>query len=118
MPAAGAARPDWLVKRFPPDVLAIIPVWLSLGATREDIAEILGTTVNSLKVSCSKAGISMRAYDIRRYLHSKQWAKLQVEARRRELPTSQLVAAIVEGVVKYNLFSAVLGDYDDMDHVG
>lgn len=101
--------------RFTPDVLAAIPQWLSMGATREEIAAVLHTTVNSLQVKCSTAGISLRGASIQKYLTSSQWVKLRLEADKRGVTTPQLIANIVGAVVDHNLFPAVLGDYDDLD---
>lgn len=101
--------------KYTPEVIAAIPVWLSLGATRKEIAECLNTTESSLKATCSRAGLSLRGAEVHHYLKAHQWAKLRQEAAKRGVPTNQLVAAIVLSVVQHNLFAAVLGDYDDLD---
>jgi hypothetical protein len=47
--------------KFTPEVCALIPQWLEEGLSREQIAERVGCSMNSLQVSCSKRGISLWA---------------------------------------------------------
>lgn len=100
---------------FTPEVLAAIPAWSEL-ATRQEIAEVLGTTVGSLEVTCHHHGISLTAARFLRHgVTIEQWAKLRAEAELRGMTALQLITSVVGGVVDNGLFAAVLGDYDD-DH--
>jgi hypothetical protein len=49
--------------RFTDEVLANIRQWVADGVTRKGIAARLGTTVGSLQVSCSRAGVSLWGRD-------------------------------------------------------
>jgi hypothetical protein len=46
--------------RYTREVLTLIPNLVEQGKSREEIAEQLGTTMNSLQATCSKVGISLR----------------------------------------------------------
>lgn len=96
------------------DELGVIPLWLELGARAPEIAEALGTTQNSLAVICSRHGISLRAAGTSGAVEPRHWAALQREAARRGIPAWRLVAQILRAVADYELFAAVLGDYDDV----
>ena len=97
---------------FTDEVLQSIPLWLDLGADRYDIADILGTTPNSLAVTCSREGIPLRpsGIGIRRGLGRERWAKLREEAAQRGISVAQLTVDIVATVVDDNLYHAVLDD--------
>jgi hypothetical protein len=46
--------------RFTPQAIEQIGDWVALGKSREEIAGLLGVTVGTLQVACSKRGISLR----------------------------------------------------------
>jgi hypothetical protein len=46
--------------KFTPNNIARIKEWVAQGVCRDDIANRLEVTVNSLQVTCSKLGISLR----------------------------------------------------------
>jgi hypothetical protein len=46
-------------KLFTDEVMANIPLWIAEGLTREQIAEKIGCTMNSLQATCSKKGVSL-----------------------------------------------------------
>src|SRR5262245_5542482 len=46
--------------KFTPNNIARIKDWVAQGVCRDDIADRLEVTVNSLQVTCSKLGISLR----------------------------------------------------------
>jgi hypothetical protein len=48
-------------KKFTPEAIDKIKELRKQGARREDIADSLGVSVNSLSVTCSRLGISLRA---------------------------------------------------------
>ena len=52
--------------KFTPEATAKIKELVAQGASREEIASLLGVTVGSLQVTCSRLGISLR----RKILHS------------------------------------------------
>ena len=108
-------------KKFTSEVLEAIPKWRASGATSEDIAEALGTTVGSLRVMCSQYGISLRTKTrannstnihslLRKALSAEAWAGLCVEARRREVPVLHLAFTMLEIVAVDDLYEAVIDD--------
>ena len=60
-PSAGEAE-----SKFTPEAIDKIKELVAQGASREEIASLLGVTVGSLQVTCSRLGISLR----RKILHS------------------------------------------------
>jgi hypothetical protein len=46
--------------KFTPEKLGQIRTLVESGKNRQDVAELLGVTVNSLHVTCSRLGISLR----------------------------------------------------------
>lgn len=95
---------------FTRDVLQAIPLWLEMGASVPEIVEALGTTEGSLRVTCSKYGISLRAPAslLRRALSPEQMRVLQHEAARRGVPVWQLMADVVAAVANSRRFSEIL----------
>ena len=53
-------------RKFTPEAIDKIKELVAQGASREEIASLLGVTVGSLQVTCSRLGISLR----RKILHS------------------------------------------------
>jgi len=47
-------------RRFTPERIQQIKNLVARGKSREEIAELIGVTVGSLKVTCSRLGISLR----------------------------------------------------------
>jgi hypothetical protein len=47
-------------RKFTPDNVGRIKEWVAWGVSRDEIANRLEVTVNSLQVTCSKLGISLR----------------------------------------------------------
>jgi len=47
-------------RKFTPDNIARIKEWVAQGVSRDEIASRLEVTVNSLQVTCSRLGISLR----------------------------------------------------------
>lgn len=99
---------------FTREVFDAIPGWVEMGARPEDIAAAIGTTVGSLKVKCSHAGISLASIRpaVGGGLHPRVWAALRREADQRGMTTQRLMTEIVASVATHNLFAGVLGDYD------
>lgn len=100
---------------FTREVFDAIPIWVALGAQPKDIAEILGTTENSLRVRCSKAKISLADMSLfnRRVavLSDDHLLALRREAMRRGVTMPRLIVAIIENLVERDAFSEVLGGY-------
>jgi hypothetical protein len=46
--------------KFTPQAIEQIGNWIALGKSREEVAGLLGVTVGTLQVACSKRGISLR----------------------------------------------------------
>jgi hypothetical protein len=46
--------------KFTPQAIEQIGNWIALGKSREEIAGLLGVTVGTLQVTCSKRGVSLR----------------------------------------------------------
>lgn len=111
-------------RRLTPEVMQAIPGWVDSGASSEDIAKVLGTSVGYLRYACSGEGVSLRPGSdpviplLRRYLGFERLQLLRTEAKRRDTTLQGLVGAVLASVVAENLFSAVLGDYDDLDDDG
>jgi hypothetical protein len=51
-------------RKFTADNIARIKDWVAQGLSREEIANRLEVTVNSLQVTCSKLGISLRKHSL------------------------------------------------------
>lgn len=112
--------------RYSDEMFQHIPKWLALGATKDDIAVVMGTTRSSLEVMCSRRGISLvlagrRTWSVgpavtdqtlRRSLTPDQVRVVYAEARARGVTAMQLVYDIVAATAQHDLFKAVLGDYD------
>ena len=47
-------------RKFTPEAIDKIKELVAQGASREEIASLLGVTVGSLQVTCSRLGISLR----------------------------------------------------------
>lgn len=109
-------------KKFTPEVLEAIPKWLASGATSEDIAAVLETTLSSLQVVCSRAGVSLRTQSInpspdihaylRKTLSKEAWTSLCAEAARRGMPVMRLAFTMLEYAAVDNVYSALI-DVDD-----
>lgn len=106
--------------KFTPEILKAIPEWLASGATTADIADVLGTSINSLQVVCSRVGISLRRSGgecdpnvhshLRRALSQKAWEGLCAEAKRREMPVVHMAFTMLEYAAIDNLYSAIIDD--------
>ena len=63
-----------------------LKVFIAEGKSREEIAELLNVTVNSLQVTCSRLGISLRRRQKKLRSHA-------LDRRRRNIPASNSVGA-------------------------
>jgi hypothetical protein len=79
--------------RFTPENIRQITNLVERGKTKEEIAEVIGATVGTLQVTCSKLGISLRQprFDIgtgmlrRRRLQRDEQPSLAVQSQAREV---------------------------------
>jgi hypothetical protein len=72
--------------KFTPQAFEKIKVLVAQGVSREEIASLLGVTVGSLQVTCSRSGISLR----RKILHSGRTPHLR-DPKRRAIPFQRSV---------------------------
>jgi hypothetical protein len=72
--------------KFTPQAFKKIKVLVAQGVSREEIASLLGVTVGSLQVTCSRSGISLR----RKILHSGRTPHLR-DPERRAIPFQRSV---------------------------
>ncbi len=110
-------------RKFSEEVLEAIPKWVASGATADDIAALLGTTVGSLRVTCSIRDISLKQKrgtfppslhsHLRRALSTEAWVGLCAEAERRGVPPVNLAFMLLEIVSVEDLYVAVIADEDD-----
>lgn len=105
---------------FTDEVLSAIPRWVALGADPQEIAEVIGTTVGSLKVTCSREGIPLSGGAIspktlKGNLTDGQRRKLREAADLRAIPVVQLVLNIITAVVDDSMIDSVLDDLEEED---
>jgi len=104
-------------KKFDQSVLNEIRQLVSEGVSAREIAMKIGTTIGSLRVICSRHGITLRR---QRDLESRApnevlriptetFVAFQAAAKLRKRPLKDLVSAVLDTVAKENLFEAVLG---------
>jgi len=113
-------------------VLAQIPRWREGGLDAADIAKKIGCTVGTLRVCCSRYGISLRDRSARRESTNNDYgygeitrrapekliltlpdeirARLQARAALLGMSESAFLIALIETVDRDDLYSAVLDD--------
>ena len=77
--------------KFTPQAIEKIKELVAQGASRDEIAGLLGVTVGSLQVTCSRLGISLR----RKILHSGRSPHLRDVAYAREQKTEEVPQKVV-----------------------
>ena len=123
--------------KFTPTTIVQIPRWLDEGLSADQIAARIGCTVGTLKVKCSKLGISLRCrkpnYDRRnenangtrgaRKPSSEPRERLNLSVRRGTLDrlrtyasskgvsAQKLAASLLEKIAEDDLYKAVLDDH-------
>lgn len=100
--------------RFTADVLNNIRVWVDQGMSVDEIAERVGTSVNSLRTTCSRHKISLsKNVSILTVNMPKDLKETFVKrAKSSGQTTHELVKNLLEVIARDNLFDAVL-DEDD-----
>jgi hypothetical protein len=68
--------------KFTPQAIEQIKEFIAQGKSRDEVANLLGVTVGSLQVTCSRLGISLR-----RNVSRSGLARHTLDARRRSMPT-------------------------------
>jgi len=121
-------------KLFTESVLAQIPQWMrDEGLSAAQIAEKIGCTIGTLRVLCSRHGISLkqrRSYrrprhdeatsddvqtDIMLSLPDETRVRLQERAGLLGFSDTELVSVLIETIDRDDLYSAVLDDRDSRD---
>jgi len=110
---AGAIR-----KIFTPEVITEISNLVARGFSAAEIADTIGCTLSSLRVTCSRHGISLRrsksAAERRLQgrlaveLFGDTAALLQREAEKRGISSAKFAASLLETIVRDNLYDAVI----------
>lgn len=110
---------------FTEDAVETIRRMVNLNLPKEDIAEAIGTSVSSLKVSCSRMGISLvpgqpdrepkpptdnTKKPLRLYFEDHELEKLRNAASRRGTSATNLIYTIIATVLNEGLMNAVLDD--------
>ena len=105
--------------KFTPERIQQIKNLVAEAKSREEIAGLIGVTVGSLQVTCSKLGISLRRprlnpqRDLQGQVgpYSKQRAisNPAFEAQFRDMSVGQLVAALINATLEKDLCRQVLG---------
>ena len=117
-------------KLFTDDILAQIPQWMrDEGLSASQIAEKIGCTVGTLRVLCSRHGISLRQHgsnrgprrgeargdlqtDIMLSLPNESRFRLHARAGLFGLSDTELVSLLIETIDRDDLYSAVLDEWD------
>lgn len=99
-------------KKYTPDVLRAIPVWLSMGLEPKEIARVLGSTLSALQVICSKNNISLRrpGNGALRGLSPHQKARLVEEAIKRNKSVAEFVDILIKLIIDEDLFRSIIDD--------
>lgn len=99
-------------KKYTPDVLRAIPVWLSMGLEPKEIARVLGSTISALQVVCSKNNISLRRAEngTLRGLSPHQKARLVEEALKRNKSVAEFVDILIKIIIDEDLFRSIIDD--------
>jgi hypothetical protein len=108
-----------LAKIFTPEVFTEISNLVARGFRAAEIADTIGCTLNSLRVTCSRHGISLRhscksAAEKRpqgRFavkLSGDKAALLQQEAEKLGISSAKFAALLLETIVRDNLYDAVI----------
>lgn len=109
---------------YTPEVIRSIPIWIEQGLSPEDIAERIGTTVGSLKTSCSRHRIALRSKQrkvdaifsgkaelvFRFPISRRALQTLRHQAARRGLAADALAGILIETIANDDLYAAVLDD--------
>jgi hypothetical protein len=116
-------------KKIPATAFERIPVLLNQGLSAMEIANVFGCTVGTLRVKCSKVGISLRrkprgetappssasamaASRLTFALPSMTMEQLQQRATAQGLSISKLASALIEIVARDGLYEAVLDEHE------
>jgi hypothetical protein len=111
--------------KYTEEVLASISTMVQQSISNEEIAASLGVTVNSLKVTCSNHGISLRRpskpesqpeksrKDRTLQLSKSASLILHLAAAKRSRGVNALAKDLLETIARDNLFNAVLDERED-----
>ena len=105
-------------KRFNEDTIALIRDLVSKGVRAAEIANELGTSVGSLRVTCCRRGIALRPTHPPGHPENLVSVRVPIEtyrdylaaAERRAQSAKQLISALLATIARDDLFSAVLDE--------
>jgi len=109
-------------KLFTPAVLEQVPRWVASGQTAQEISARIGCTPGTLRVRCSRAGISLRRHrrdpapkSIRPQQMSVRLPRsimsiIQTHAERKGITAEMLAASLLGKIAEDNLVDAVLDE--------
>jgi hypothetical protein len=114
-----------MAKIFTPQVYLEISYLVAQGSSAADIADKIGCKLTSLRVKCSQQGISLRRESkfppesrplgrltVKISRHAA--VRLQQQAGKQKLSGTKLAAALLEAIVRDNLYDAVI-DQDSVN---
>jgi hypothetical protein len=115
---------------FSPAVLLQVRSFVDQGLSAVEIAEKLGCTLGTLRVKCSQSGISLRRWNASAATSKSNLQKrlmiripenvaigLQQQADKKGVSQADLVVALLDAIVRDNLYDAVIDrDIDPRAH--
>jgi hypothetical protein len=101
---------EWIIRKvFTPEVFTEISNLVARGFSAAEIADTIGCTLNSLRVTCSHHGISLRSQGRLAVKLSGDIAALfQREAEKHGISPATFAASLLETIVRDNLYNAVI----------
>jgi hypothetical protein len=112
--------------KFSPAVMSQIRSFVARGVAATEIAKAIGCTLGTLRVKCSQSGISLRRRNLAAprkesilkrlsfALSDDVAARLQKRAEKKGMTTADFAVALLEAIVRDNLYDAVIdGDIDE-----
>jgi hypothetical protein len=111
---------------FSPAVMSQIRSFVAQDVAAAEIAEKIGCTLGTLRVKCSQSGISLRRRNpaapskesvskrLSFALSDEAAVRLQERAEKKGMTTADFAAALLEAIVRDNLYDAVIdADIED-----
>jgi hypothetical protein len=119
MPVGETSESGKMAKIFTPQVYVEISNLVAQGLSAAEIADRIGCTLNSLRVKCSQQGICLRRQSrlssedrpqgrLTVKLSGNTAVRLQEQAAKQGISGTRFAAALLEAVVRDNLYDAVI----------